>query len=43
MGRIDLVWGVMKTCEESIHSGTLVQHATGGATGRYSEKAGTGP
>ena len=30
MGRIDLVWGVMKTCEESIHSGTLVQHATGG-------------
>jgi PAS domain-containing protein len=30
MGRIDLVWGVMKTCEESIHSGTLVQHVTGG-------------
>lgn len=30
LGRIDLVWGIMNTCEESIHSGTLVQHATGG-------------
>ena len=30
LGRIDLVWGLMNTCEESIHSGTLVQHATGG-------------
>ncbi|OYW73178.1 MAG: hypothetical protein B7Z37_22505, partial [Verrucomicrobia bacterium 12-59-8] len=29
LGRIDLVWGVMKTCEESIQSATLVQHATG--------------
>ncbi len=30
LGRIDLVWGLMNTCEESIHSNTLVQHATGG-------------
>ncbi|WP_395743604.1 ATP-binding protein [Prosthecobacter sp.] len=29
LGRIDLVWGLMNTCEESIHSGTLVRHATG--------------
>ena len=29
LGRIDLVWGIMKTCEESIRSATLVQHATG--------------
>ncbi len=30
LGRIDLVWGLMNTCEETIHSGKLVQHATGG-------------
>jgi len=29
LGRIDLVWGLMKTCEESIQSATLVPHATG--------------
>ena len=29
LSRIDRVWGVMKTCEESIQSGRHVQHATG--------------
>ena len=30
LGRMDLVWGIMSTCEESIQSGNLVRHATGG-------------
>ena len=29
LGRIDLVWGLMNTCEETLHSGKLVKHATG--------------
>lgn len=29
LGRTDLVWGAMKTCEEALNSGSLVQHATG--------------
>lgn len=38
MGRIDLVWGVMKTREESIHSGTPVQHAIGAQLADILEK-----
>ncbi len=38
LGRIDLVWGLMNTCEESIHSANLVQHATGGQLAGILEK-----